>query len=278
MFDAIGHETVQRYPAVIRHWAANHPTKGISFHRSSNANPMHRFIPTLFAAMIVPHAQGQLQNMDFEVWDDPVVEGEQNHPTGWYHMSYIDDPSTIPFYNPPSTSAYSGSYALTLSVWYNYIKDRAYQAAAIQSRPVALHGAYTYVQNVLNTSDGPVADMALITIVLTKWNTVTSAPDTIGQGLLDIGGSAAYSTFDLPIVYTSGVTPDTVKLTLDCSILRRTPDSPMSTTSPPTCSFFTVDALALEEAVGITEEAADQRRTVYPDPTADLLHLWAPMM
>ena len=53
MFDAIGHETVQRYPAVIRHWAANHPTKGISFHRSSNANPMHRFIPTLFAAMIV---------------------------------------------------------------------------------------------------------------------------------------------------------------------------------------------------------------------------------
>jgi hypothetical protein len=238
--------------------------------------------PLLAAALLLlPFAgQAQLQNLNFEDWVSPFTSFT-NKPTGWniHYDGRVDEPTTLfNCYNAPDTAAQSGNYALKLSIWYDYTKDVAFQVAPINYSPTALEGYYTYTDNVIvpPTSNEEIPDVAQVSVLLTKWNTSLQKKDTIGMGLLDLNGTATYTKFSVNINYFSPITPDTIRVLLDPSLLRR--DSNLSFFSPNnTASYFTVDNLSLKNtngpATSITETAAAISAKVFPNPATDQLHI-----
>lgn len=218
-------------------------------------------------------AAAQLQNADFEEWLNPVTEqGMDNRPAAWRYMGFMGEETSM-FIHPPSTAAANGNYALTMSVWYHFLKDMAFQEVAINTRPTTLRGSYTYTMNVLDENGVEVIDEALVRVLLTRWNTDTQLADTIGFGLSLLGESQAYTTFEVPINYTSNEHPDSIKVLLDPSRVNRD-TAEYYTSIPSYCSFFTVDALELVEgSTGVDELKNNTSFTVYPNPAHDILFL-----
>lgn len=227
----------------------------------------------IFTMCLAQLANAQLQNADFEEWINPITEqGMDNRPVGWRYMGFMgDEPSML--VHPPSTDAASGNYAITLSVWYHYVKDMAFQEVPISTRPTALRGSYTYTQNVLDQQGVEVADEALVRVLLTRWNTTTHVADTIGSGLSLLGASEAYDTFEVPITYTNEVQPDSIKVLLDPSRVKRD-TAEYYISIPSYCSYFTVDALELVEgSTSVDELNAHSSFSAYPNPAHDVVFL-----
>ena len=221
-------------------------------------------------------AMAQLQNSSFEQWENPVDDPTlPNRPTGWIRSNGVPGSENFGFYQDPATDSQDGSHALKLSIWYTYDKDMAYQVAPISSRPAALTGYYKYTQNVIDNpiSDDP-TDLASATVYLTKWNDALQQTDTIGSGQLFLSTSEDYSFFSCPIVYTSNETPDTVKVILDCTLMRKGEEANGITTIylGGVGSIFTVDNIALTDnlATSIVEK---ETPVIYPNPAVDKLFI-----
>jgi hypothetical protein len=231
----------------------------------------------LIAVLTAPViTSAQLQNLDFEQWNNPITEiTHQNSPTGWtcYNRWYGTDQaiSTAFFMYPPETNSQHDTYALRLSVWYNYMKDMAVQTAPINSRPTALKGFYKYENNIIYYTE-PIVDTAQVAVCLTKWNAALSKNDTIGAGTLRISTeSLDYKEFEVTIEYFSEATPDAVTISLDPSLVARDPDLPYIHSGLNEIAL-TVDNLTLEGAVlghGNKEQLAIN---TYPNPAKDFIY------
>ncbi|MNE20018.1 hypothetical protein D3C87_21150 [compost metagenome] len=219
----------------------------------------------------------QVNNLDFETWDHPVIDQVfSNLPTGWLMLSPGNaEPSVLDvFYLPPATDAQNGTYALTVSVWYNYTKDVAIQTAAYSSRPTALKGFYKYTQNSIWAQSGEISDLAQVGVYLTKWNSAAHHRDTIGTGILDLGAAVEYTSFTNAITYTDASTlPDSIRIIADPSLLRRKNSDGTLISQDGTSSFFTIDNLSFthEQTAGLQEWSSLYK--IYPNPAADLLHI-----
>jgi hypothetical protein len=231
------------------------------------------FLSVLFAAPFL--AAAQPSNLNFEEWDNPITsEGALNRPTGWIWSSGLyTDPAHM-FSSPPATNAQSGNYALTLHVWYNYIKDMAIQQSAFTERPERLRGYYRYVENaIVGPGNITVSDTARVSILLTRWNQAAQHSDTIGFGFVDLHASEGYSEFNVAINYQSAASPDSVMLTLDPSMVKRFPDIDFEAPDDGMASYFTVDNLTLEGGTLGTNELAKTAVSVYPNPATDVLYI-----
>lgn len=235
---------------------------------------MKRRLLTLLLMTAAWAGNAQLQNLDFELWDTPISEEQsRNLPSGWWWSSGLASQVGGYFMYPPDTDAQNNSYALKLSVWYTYVKDVAIQSAPIHSRPVSLSGYYKYVENVLTDGLDFMDDVAQVSIYLTKWNEVVRKQDTIGQGIVNLGTSQSYTRFNVPIQYYSDETPDTVKVVLDPSLVKRTDDFGYFAPGLGVSSYFTVDNLALvESSLGIPKEES-AKISVYPNPVQDVINI-----
>lgn len=235
----------------------------------------------LIAGLTLPSlASAQLQNLDFENWENPIPSEElHNKPTGWdWTNTELIQPAT-PFYYPPSEHAQSNNYALKLSVWYNYQKDAAVQSAPINYKPTALKGFYKYEHNFIYGSfAGLQKDTALVSVYLTKHNSTTNSNDTVGMGLLSIGDSVGtYKPFTVNIVYSQPEMPDGITVILDPSLCRRSTTRSyqiQNDTLGGRTSFFTVDNLALigNNTAGIEDIQSKSRLHIFPNPVQDILH------
>jgi hypothetical protein len=233
----------------------------------------------LIAATILPlFVSAQLQNMDFENWENPIPSSEfGNKPDGWIWTNSATSQSTGMFYYPPVEDAQSNNYALKLSVWYTYTKDAAFQTASVNYRPASLKGFYKYEENfILNETDVLVRDTALVSVYLTKFNSDTQSNDTVGIGRLNLGDSVStYTEFTVDIEYIQPEMPDSITVFLDPSLCRRYPDQQYVVLDDDgIASFFTVDNLSLvgESTAGIKEIASTNTLNIFPNPAQDIIH------
>jgi hypothetical protein len=225
-------------------------------------------------------ASAQLQNLDFENWNQPIsTQNLSNRPTGWTWSNGLVIDATNNFYYPPATYAQQNNYALYLSVWYNYTKDVAIQRAPISTRPGALSGWYNYKHNIIGGLNLQ-KDTAMVSVYLTKRNHTTNSTDTIGKGIMEIGDSTdVYTGFLLEINYTSTEMPDSITIILDPSLLNRYRDRPgfiFGGGDEGACctSFFLVDNLSLHGSVmGIDDANIAEQISVYPNPATDEIRI-----
>lgn len=226
-------------------------------------------------------ASAQLQNLDFETWDNPVNREllYRNNPTGWVCSNgWFGNENALfnsDFIWPIDTTAQHAEYALRLSVWYNHTKDAALQTAPINYRPTALNGFYKYEDNFVFNQLDSILDTAQAIVILSKWNTARAKRDTIGFGKLNIyKATSTFKDFQVPIAYSSAAEPDTIVVFLDPSIVARDINFDYRHGGSGTCSFFTIDNLSLASGntTGISGIIPYLALTVHPNPTADQLH------
>ncbi len=238
---------------------------------------MNRSTLIIAAIMALPLAgSAQLQNLDFENWINPITPFAANRPTGWLVTYDALSTSGSYCYYPPDSGAQSGDLALKLSVWYNYTKDLAIQDAPINYRPTQLRGFYKYTNNVLfNNAQEQVADIAQASVYLTKWNGATAQKDTVGWGVLDLDSSAGYKAFNVAIQYNSNQMPDSIRLILDPSMLRRNPNI-MFYSANAEASYLTVDNLSIPgnaPTTGTTTITTAELPLVYPNPAHNEIYI-----
>lgn len=213
-------------------------------------------------------ANAQLQNLDFEQWqNNPTDESFPNKPTGWTITDGFNDAEHCMY--PPATDAQNGYYALTLGIWYHYVKDAARQTATINYRPVTLKGHYKYTDNIIQGDAGPVNDVAQVNVYLTKWNPVLSQNDTIGRGTLDLHESLDYSSFSCPVTYSSDAIPDKVTIYLDCTRIKRAGETESLIRMEGDGSYFTVDNISLEENTMGIGDFNTLNALIYPNPVKE---------
>lgn len=228
----------------------------------------------LIAISILPlFSSAQLQNMDFENWENPELG---HKPEGWiWTNTTLVQPGTM-FYYPPVEAAQSNDYALKLSVWYNYTKDAAIQTAPFHDRPATLKGFYKYEDNfIIGDSEGPIRDTAMVSVYLTKFNVAAQHNDTLGIGRLNIGDSVSkYTEFTIDIEYISSEMPDSITIILDPSLCRRYPGRNYSIMDSGITSFFTVDNLSLVDGstADIKEISSKNPLFIAPNPAQNSIH------
>ncbi len=233
--------------------------------------------PFLFSMLMLSAAgNAQLVNADFEQWEAPITEEILfNKPTGWIWSDGFNNSEEQFFYNPPQQDAQMNDYALTLSIWYHYGKDIALQTAPIDYRPEQLTGFFKYTHTLIEDTEGPVADTALIEVDLTKFNPTTLQLDTIGRGTLSLTSVDEYQPFEVNITYTSEEVPEYVTVRLDPSLVKRYMNRYYMSVSEPVASFFTVDNLSLQgnNVLSVNNTSKDKKVQLYPNPAKDNLRI-----
>lgn len=237
---------------------------------------MSKLLYLLAAISITTPAAAQLQNLDFENWESPVVfdPSPYNNPVGWKNVNKWFGTehavSSFTFQEPVDTVAQQNNYAIRLSVWYHTTKDAAYQTAPINYRPAALKGYYKYEDNIFTDGNENITDTAQVVVILTKWNTSLAKEDTVGLGIFETAAAVSnFTAFNAPIQYFSPEMPEKITVLLDPSIIGRYYERNYYSNADK-CSWFTVDNLGLSNSpTGIKEVQPKQSLSVYPNPVAD---------
>jgi hypothetical protein len=221
-------------------------------------------------AIATSGAKAQLINPDFEDWQTDT------NSTTPYASSWLQGNSK---YCYKETNAQHGSYALQVSVWYYYVKTTAVQKVATSTRPFSLEGFYTYTENQVRSlsSNNPVTDTALASVLMTKWNTTTMMTDTVGFGKTWLyGGGNNYTHFSCPINYSSAAIPDSITVVFDPSLVRRYANVTdfQAITSNGKCSFLTIDNVSLQQfPTGIPVQSQNDDIIVFPNPATDYIQV-----
>lgn len=217
-----------------------------------------------------------LPNMDLELWTD--YGNYENPDGGWATANPIVNllPGVIPETTTKSTDAHGGSYSarmesknwpianiLITGTLANGVFDAqsTNPATALKrgspftARPDAFRGWYKY---------SPVSgDSCAVYAWLTKWN--GSARDTVGIALLANYSQAvsAWTAFDLPFVYKSAATPDSISIVCASSFAGQSLAGQVGST-------LWVDDLELGYATGLVDVLSPEFRvTTYPVPAQD---------
>jgi len=231
----------------------------------------------LFTSLLIAAAgNAQLVNADFEQWEAPITEEIMyNKPTGWLWTDGFSTSEEQFFYNPPQQDAQMNDFALTLSIWYHYGKDIALQTAPIDYRPEQLKGFFKYTHTMIEDTEGPVADTALIEADLTKFNPTAQLFYSVGKGTLSLTSIEEYQAFEVNISYTSDEVPEYVTVRLDPSLVRRYIDRFYISQAEPVASFFTVDNLSLhgDAALSVNNTTKENNMALYPNPAKDNLRV-----
>lgn len=234
----------------------------------------------ILAGLVLPFiTSAQLQNLDFEQWNNPISENLfGNIPTGWVCSNGDVVLLDQPFLNPPASDAQNGDHALCLSIWYNLTKDNAFQVAPISYRPTSLQGHYKYLNNIVTDYENIFSDTAMVSVFLTKFNPITETSDTIGIGVWQTGDSInTYTPFTCNITYTSTETPDSIIILLDPSMVKRPGALAQYRSEEAISSFFLVDNLSLSKrntqtkTTGINDLKPTQPLSIYPNPAYDVI-------
>ena len=100
-------------------------------------------------------------------------------------------------------------------------------------------------------------DSTTVGVIMTKWNTITNTRDTlVNTQNYYITNAAAWTSFSLPLTYSSGLTPDT------CFIA-----AGIVATTPHPGTIFTLDDLAFTGLIGMEEQHSNLAIvSVFPNP------------
>jgi hypothetical protein len=122
-------------------------------------------------------------------------------------------------------------------------------------RPSALTGKWQFM------AQGN--DPGFIAVYFTKWNTVSKKRDVIGTGVDTLKGMAmTWTSFSIPITFSSAVTPDSCIIFLSAS-----------STVPIQYSYLFVDDLSFDTSSDVYENAATAKFKSFPNPVQNVLHI-----
>lgn len=229
---------------------------------------MKKLLVILTIVLCAKDVKAQLQNMDFEQWED---NNGVTLPSSW-----IIGDNMGQFGISRDSLPQQGDYAMTLSRWYWYDYDDAVQQSAINFKPKKLSGYYKYTDNWLEAQDGdePYADTAHVYVFATKWNAQTQLRDTLGRGHIKMFGTDFWTEFNCPLYYTGTDEPDSVTIRLTPT--ERNADGTMglcSTQGFGWCSYFTVDNLMLTPLTTDINDAQVAVYSLYPNPANNRLFI-----
>lgn len=209
-------------------------------------------------------AKAQLVNAGFENWT--AAFGTNTLDGGWVHMVGLSpNPGPNFFGTWRVDTAAVGAHALKLSRWYNYTCDWIRQTAPVSTRPYGVSGVYKYEETELH---GGNQDSAMIEMVLTKWNTTTLQPDTVGIGVKMLVAAGSFTPFNCPVTYTSADIPDTAIVSM-----RPMPWASAHINMTGWGSYFTVDDISFQERSTVVKELTAGIIQVCPNPVADKLYV-----
>lgn len=219
----------------------------------------------LFWSLYV-HSQNPVPNPGFETWID---YGPYEDPDSWNSFNE----STWPFGGVTAkkdSGTHSGALAVKLiTIGHNNtiipgvlctgslsFADASCSGGFPVNIPYAnFTGFYKYL---------PVSgDSSVMFAMLTKWNTISGARDTIADATLLGELEDNYTYFSIPFNYHSAETPDSGQIVLSSTkyLFNATPGS-----------FLIVDDLAFSGVVGI-DEISPVAAKIFPDPADELLQL-----
>lgn len=217
----------------------------------------------------------QLQNLDFEDWQTDTQ-------LNYWQCGVIfgeNDSFSEHFYFGNNADAHHNNYALTLGMWYFYVKDAAIQRAPINYLPEKLRGYYKYTENLLEKEGEYVVDTAQVNVFLTKWDPAISQRDTIGIGELKLGEEQLnYQLFEVAIEYDDITQePDSIAVILDPSLINRKGSIiggvgsgwQADISGDGSSSFFTIDYLSLEGNVLTNTSYEKSQIVMYPNPSSE---------
>jgi hypothetical protein len=171
------------------------------------------FTLLLFMLAGITALHAQIPNASFENW---TTTGSYSTPDGWDNFNSLT--STMGVYTcekgtnaPPHGGAYLklttrtvGTKVvpgLALSGKYDAVNLEPESGFPFTGRPAAITGKWQYMGNGSN--------IARIAVYLTKWNAATKTTEVIGKVEHDLPGMVmSWTSFSIPITYTSGATPD----------------------------------------------------------------------
>lgn len=224
---------------------------------------MHK-LALLFCSMLISNAAySQIPNPGFEIWDSSAG---YKVPVGWDNMnpsttsSGIHTCERMPF-------AYAGNYSLALNTQ-NIPGMGIVPAIAVSGkldqvtyqpiygfpytlRPQVLAGTWQYMP--YTTADQP-----YVSALLSKWNSTTSARDTVAYAYYAMPGMEMFWTqFHIVFNYVSTATPDSAMIVLSAS-------GP----NPIAYSFLNVDDLRLTDSTTLLAPIVHRHAgiSVIPNP------------
>lgn len=222
------------------------------------------------------HAQN-LPNYDFENW---ASDGTFFNPVSW-GTSNFSAMSIISFNTvfQETSDLYSGnSCAKLVTVEQNIGGDIVKVAGLITlgyfdvnfatrkavvkggipctSRPGLFSGYYKY------SSSG--IDSCIMSIYLTKYNTISNRADTLGLGIYSSSNQSEWTYFEAPVNYSSSENPDTMNIVILSS------DTSLFVAG----STLYIDQLAIDVATSNNDiPVKNELYSVYPNPANDILNI-----
>lgn len=235
---------------------------------------MKTFLTWLCCCFLFLPASAQIINGDFESW---IPNGTQPYPTAW--------PSLQSYGDLQATPALSGDFSLHVNAWYYYTKTVASQNGPVSGTPQIFTGTLKYTrfkEAIFNTANNTqlLNDTAWVEAYLTLWNNNTGQRDTVGSAIKYFTSSTEDSiqvSFQIPFIYTVSVLPDSFRVSIDPSMIKRRLDvNYMVADSSGYSSDLTVDDLAFASPVSNEPALDDFRFTAFPNPGHDYLSVTAP--
>ncbi len=208
---------------------------------------------------------GQLLNNSFENWTFTPEIGDLWVLNDWMHCNKPGSGPASFFGTYKDTIAQSGSFALTLSRWYANDYDIVKFKNECTTKPTFLNGFYKYSDNALTSGT---MDTALISVYLTKYNSINQVADTIGAGNIELVTANNFTLFQCPIVYPqSNISPDSILIIIKPSKFGTGVGIPICLSSS-YCSYLTVDNISLTSGTKTTEAENEKPFVVFPNPTS----------
>jgi hypothetical protein len=237
---------------------------------------MIRQIPFILLAQLILFSTAQAQdipNPGFETWS---TQGNYEDPQGWGTLNSQTAILGIKTATKASAPAdiHAGSYALKLSTShigapYNMNIPGLAATGTINATTKAIDGGFSYNQRPISLSGWykyiPAGkDTASVEVTLSKWDITTMKRVVVGHAkFLDTAHVTTYTSFTLPLSYTSAMLPDTGVIVLLSS----------QQNSSVVNSTLYIDALGFNLSSGIPELKAGAMIRAYPNPATDLLYI-----
>jgi hypothetical protein len=214
----------------------------------------------------------QISNAGFESWD---TLGDYTQPSFWYSLNPLtefgfDQNTTL------TTDAHSGNYAVRLESISNPFADISGVLCTgpildDQKQPdfdhmkIGFSGKPTKFEFYYKADPEP-GDSAVISMVLTHWNTALQQADTVATASMFFPDStAAYMHASIQFEYNSPLPPDSMFVIASSSA---------DGFNPMVGSSLTLDDILLVYGpTGISETAPRPEAVLYPNPAQDLLNI-----
>jgi hypothetical protein len=218
---------------------------------------------TLFSCSVVVGGYAQILNGGFELWEDSLVynpnhesfidSATQSFPLQWKH-EFNDPTNAIGYYR--TTAAASGQYAVVMYTWYSYQNSILIQEGLMGPLgPTHITGTYKYLHKDLFDE---IPDSAFVTVEIYDLE-----GDTIGLAMGYLDTVNTYTSFSIPIEYSTTEIPFTYKLIINNS------ESWCSFGGP--CNYLFIDDVKFE-ILNSTSSTEKNVLNIYPNPSHGLIN------